>query len=229
MRAIASEDPVILPLATFVQLATACGPSVHVETLASVAHTESRFDTLAIHDNATGRTYHPATQGEAIRIATDLVVAKLHSTDLGLMQINSANLSSLGMTIPESLDACKSIAAGARVLVAGYQGPITGGDVQPALLRALFALQYRASGSRFCQRLCPARAALGGADRAGDPSRRHIGATGRGGRYLAGATRTHAAAILGRLRPGSIHARPKRCRVGRACPISSIIAGRGAG
>jgi type IV secretion system protein VirB1 len=127
----------ILPLATFVQLATACGPSVHVETLASVAHTESRFDTHAIHDNVTGRTYHPAVQGEAVRIATDLVVAKRHSTDLGLMQINSANLPNLGMTIAQSFDACKSIAAGARVLVAGYRPPEMRGDVQPALLRAL--------------------------------------------------------------------------------------------
>ena len=127
----------ILTVAAFVQLAATCGPSVHVDTLASIVQAETRFDTLAIHDNTTGRTYHPATPAEAARIATDLVTAQRHSADLGLMQINSANLAGLGMSITDAFDPCKSIAAGARVLVAGYQPPAAGADAQPALLRAL--------------------------------------------------------------------------------------------
>ncbi len=127
----------ILTVAAFVHLAATCGPSVHVDTLASIVQAETQFDTLAIHDNTTGRTYHPATSAEAVRIATDLVTAQRHSADLGLMQINSGNLAGLGMSVMDAFDPCKSIAAGARVLVAGYQRPAAGTDAQPALLRAL--------------------------------------------------------------------------------------------
>lgn len=127
----------ILTVAAFVHLAATCGPSVHVDTLAAIVQAETRFDTLAIHDNTTGRTYHPATPAEAVRIATDLVTVQHHSADLGLMQVNSGNLAGLGVSITDTFDPCKSIAAGASVLVAGYQQPATGTDAQPALLRAL--------------------------------------------------------------------------------------------
>lgn len=126
-----------LTAAAFLQLAAVCGPTVHVETLASIAHAESGLDPFAIHDNVTGRTYRPASREEAIRIATDLVVTKRRSVDLGLMQINSANLAGLGMSIADTFDPCKNITGGARVLVAAYQVPGAGIDGQPALLRAL--------------------------------------------------------------------------------------------
>ncbi len=126
-----------LTAAAFVQLAAACGPAVHVETLASIAHAESSFDPLAIHDNVTGRTYRPNTLAQAVQLAGDLISVKRRSVDLGLMQINSANLPRLGLSIADSFDPCKNIAAGARVLVGGYQVPAAGLDAQPALLRAL--------------------------------------------------------------------------------------------
>jgi len=53
------------------------------------------------------------------------------------MQVNSANLPGLGLSIADSFDPCKNIGAGARVLVAGYQAPAAGLDAQPALLQAL--------------------------------------------------------------------------------------------
>lgn len=126
-----------LTAAAFVQLAAACGPAVHVETLASIAHAESNFDPLAIHDNVTGRTYRPNTLAQAVQLAGDLISVKRRSVDLGLMQINSANLPRLGLSIADSFDPCKNISAGARVLVGGYQVPAAGLDAQPALLRAL--------------------------------------------------------------------------------------------
>lgn len=124
-----------LTVATFVQLAAACGPAVHVETLASVARAESGFNPLVIHDNTTGRTYQPASAGDATRLAAGLI-AQRHSVDLGLMQVNSANLAGLGLSIADSFDPCQNIRAGARVLVAAYKAPGGGADVQPALLQA---------------------------------------------------------------------------------------------
>ncbi len=125
----------ILSAAVFVQLAASCAPSVHVDTLASVARTESRLNTLAIGDNTTHRAYAPTTVEEAIATATALL-NQGHSIDLGLMQINSANLRGLGLSVTDTFDACKSMGGGARILVAGYR-PSVGEDAQPALLRAL--------------------------------------------------------------------------------------------
>ena len=109
----------IVELALFAQLAASCAPRVAVETLAAVARTESGFDALAIHDNATGRSFKSATRAEAIGLATELVAVHRHSVDLGLMQINSANFPRLGMTITDAFDPCRSLAAADRVLVLG--------------------------------------------------------------------------------------------------------------
>ncbi|SCX35841.1 lytic transglycosylase domain-containing protein [Agrobacterium rosae] len=127
----------ILPLTIFTQLATSCAPTVHVETLAAIARTESAFHTGAINDNTDRRRYLPRSREEAIALATDLVTVKRHSVDLGLMQVNSANLPSLGLTVADAFDPCKNIAGGARVLVAAYRTPAAGQDTQPALLQAL--------------------------------------------------------------------------------------------
>jgi len=126
---------VIVALASFVQLAAQCAPTVHVDTLAAVARAESRFETNAINDNSARRQYAP-TDRAASAIAVRLI-ALGHSVDLGLMQVNSANLRGLGLSVADAFDPCRSIAAGARVLRDGYRAPGAGVDAQPALLRAL--------------------------------------------------------------------------------------------
>ena len=110
-----------LSLGTFAKLAATCAPSVAPDTLAAVARTESSFDDAAIHDNTTGRTYLPATHAEAIALASELVVTDGHSVDLGLMQINSANLIPFGLSIAGAFDACRSMQTGAQVLQADYR------------------------------------------------------------------------------------------------------------
>lgn len=126
----------ILSLAAFTSLAAQCGPSVHHETLAAIARTESGFNTLAIGDNNSRRSHRPASVQAAVTTATALM-RQGHSIDLGVMQINSKNLRGLGMSVADTFDACKSIAAGARILREGYHQPAAGEDSQPALMRAL--------------------------------------------------------------------------------------------
>jgi type IV secretion system protein VirB1 len=70
-------------------------------------------------------------------LASKLILVDHHSVDLGLMQINSGNLADLKLTISETFDACRNVAAGARVLTAGYFAPPAGGDTQPALHQSL--------------------------------------------------------------------------------------------
>lgn len=126
----------LLSPATFVLLAAQCAPSVHVDTLAAVAHAESRLDTLAIRDNTTRRTYQARDSTAAIALANRLIV-RGHSLDLGLMQVNSRNLRWLGLSVGDAFDACRNIAAGAQVLVSDYAAPMLTAEQRPALLRAL--------------------------------------------------------------------------------------------
>ncbi len=126
-----------LPLSAFAQLASSCAPHVAVETLAAVARTESGFDALTLHDNTTGRSYHPATSADAVALAVELATVARHSVDLGLMQINGANLPRLGLTLADAFDPCRNLAAADQVLVAGYAAPAPGADTQPAVQQAL--------------------------------------------------------------------------------------------
>jgi type IV secretion system protein VirB1 len=129
----------ILELAAFAALAAACAPSVAPETLAAVARTESGFNAHAINLNGAGGGAQPVgTRGEAIALATELIVMRGRSVDLGLMQVNSANLGRLGLSIADAFDPCRSLAAGARVLAEGYAASARGeADPQRALRAAL--------------------------------------------------------------------------------------------
>ncbi|EGO93214.1 lytic transglycosylase domain-containing protein [Acidiphilium sp. PM] len=121
--------------AHFLALANRCAPEVAPGTLAAVASTESGFNTLAIHDNTTRQSMRPSDVRNAIAVARRLI-ADGHSVDLGLMQIDSANLPRLGLTVPTAFDACASIRAGGKLLAQDYKRP-DGQGRQAALLAAL--------------------------------------------------------------------------------------------
>jgi len=128
----------MLTAAAALALATACAPSVAPSTLLSVAFAESHWEPLAIHDNLTGGTILPASRPEAADIAARLI-AEGHNPDLGLLQINAANLIRTGLTIQTAFDPCASMRAGAQILADGYRGGATTAAQQAALLRALSA------------------------------------------------------------------------------------------
>ena len=79
-------------------LALQCvGPSL-APVMVGIAQHESGLDHFAIHHNANG------------------------TVDVGLAQVNSANFAWLGLTLQTALDPCRNLAAGARVLLAKYNG-----------------------------------------------------------------------------------------------------------
>ncbi|MDE2240531.1 MAG: lytic transglycosylase domain-containing protein [Rhodospirillales bacterium] len=122
--------------ADFVALAARCAPAVPERVLRGVARTESDFYPWMLHDNSTPVSVSPASLANAEAQATAWI-AEGHSVDLGLMQINNANLPALGMTIDQALDPCASLAGGAAVLRAAYgTDPVRTGQ-QATLLRAL--------------------------------------------------------------------------------------------
>jgi len=119
--------------ASLIALATNCAGTVAPGTTISFARAESKLDPLAIHSNTDGRAYHPATKAEAVAIASSMI-ARGERPDLGFMQINSANLDWLGLSIPRAFELCPSIAAGARILHAGYDPCMdAGGEAQACL------------------------------------------------------------------------------------------------
>ena len=111
----------ILDVARLIALAGSCAPSVAPETLISIVHTESRFNTLAIGVNSPGvRKPAPATRAQAIAAARSLI-RQGYNIDLGLGQINSANLGWLGLSVEDAFEPCRNLAAAARVLATNYQ------------------------------------------------------------------------------------------------------------
>src|SRR5260370_15682166 len=105
-----------LTAAVVFSLAAQWGQPVAPKTIVAEAAVESGLDPLAIHDNTTGRTFHPATVEEAMKISTQLDTAG-GNYDVGLMQINRRNFDWLHLTLAGAFDPRRSIEAGAAVMV----------------------------------------------------------------------------------------------------------------
>lgn len=169
-------EAVSLALPVFLQLAAAFAPSVAPETLASFAHYESRLEPNALHDNTTGETFIPGTQAAAAKLASALL-AQGHSLDLGIMQVNSANLPRVGLTVAMAFDPGQSIRAGAVILAEAYQRCRHNGSIaEQAALRcaasvyntgkeqAGIANGYQAKVWRVAAQIVPAIQLAAGAD-----------------------------------------------------------------
>jgi type IV secretion system protein VirB1 len=126
----------MLDLPAILSLSVACAPGVAPETLAAIAWTESRFDPLAIGVNRGPRPGRRARDAaDAARIARALL-ARGANLDLGVAQINSANLLWLGLSVEDAFDPCRNLAAAGRVLRTGYR-LAPGETPQAGLRRAL--------------------------------------------------------------------------------------------
>jgi hypothetical protein len=96
---------------TALQLALLHAPQVAPETVIAFGQAESRLNPLAIHDNEIRRSYAPASASEAVTLA-HLLLADGGTVDLGLMQINSANLSRTGLTAASAFDPAEPVRVG---------------------------------------------------------------------------------------------------------------------
>lgn len=133
-----------LSLAAALTLAAQCAPNVAPQTLLSVVHVESRFDPLAIGVNGAPRiTVAPVSLDDAIAKAGALIAAG-RSLDLGLAQINSKNLSWLGLSLREVFEPCTNLRAASRILQDGYGRSDAGRVGEQAALKT--ALSYYNTG-----------------------------------------------------------------------------------
>ena len=125
----------MLDLAFVLALAQTCAPAVAPQTLAAVAYVESRFDPFAIGVNRGGsKPPRQASAQQAVATAHQLLRDGAN-LDLGLAQINSDNLQWLGLTVEDAFDPCRSLAASAEVLRAGYRPTGDSPDARQAALR----------------------------------------------------------------------------------------------
>jgi type IV secretion system protein VirB1 len=130
-----------VPAAT--QLAARHAPAVSPDTLLAFAWHESRLRPFAIHDNTTGQSAFPTSAAAAASLARARV-AQGHSLDLGIMQVNSANLARTGLTLATAFDAGESLRAGALILTWAYQRCLRG-SVNPNDARQQATLRCAAS------------------------------------------------------------------------------------
>lgn len=138
----------ILELATVVGLAQQCAPSVAVETLVSVVHTESHFNPYAIGVNAKGvAAPNPGDRVSAAAVARSLI-ARGYNIDLGLGQINSANLRWLGLSVEDAFDPCRNLAAAARVLASNYLNVVRASPSTEVAIATAMSMYNTGSRSR---------------------------------------------------------------------------------
>jgi type IV secretion system protein VirB1 len=130
----------ILDPAAVVSLAARCAPAVAPATLLALARVESGLNPLAIGVNhSPAKVPPPRSTSQAIELATSLTAAG-ENVDLGLAQINSANLKRLGLTIKAAFDPCRNLAAGATILRTAYAAARQHAADDQAALRAALSI-----------------------------------------------------------------------------------------
>ena len=105
---------------TPIQLIALCAPAVAPVTMAALVQQESGGNAFALHDNTTGRTYQPQSAQAAAALLRGLI-ARGHSVDIGLAQVNSRNLPVLGLDPTAALDPCENLRAAQKILLEAWQ------------------------------------------------------------------------------------------------------------
>lgn len=101
------------------ELLMMCAPTVDPVTMAAVVKQESGGQPWVVNNNTTRKSMSFASKAAAVAAAV-AAVGRGESVDMGLAQINSKNLPSLGLSVDQVFDPCTNIAAGAKILAAGY-------------------------------------------------------------------------------------------------------------
>ncbi|HVA29008.1 MAG TPA: transglycosylase SLT domain-containing protein [Candidatus Baltobacteraceae bacterium] len=126
---------VIVPM-TISSVVHACAPQVAPRTALAIIKVESGGHPWAIGDNTSSKAYFPNTRDDAVALAADLL-AKGHSLDVGLMQVDSIHFESDEGSLYRVFDPCVNVAMGSRILEGSYQAAVrVYGPGQVALFHA---------------------------------------------------------------------------------------------
>lgn len=104
----------------FVSLAAECAPWVAPQTMAAIVKTESQFNPLAININAGAKLERQPSSKEEAVITAKWLITNNYNIDMGLGQVNSANLAKTKLSVEDAFDPCKNLAAAAAILQWNY-------------------------------------------------------------------------------------------------------------
>lgn len=125
--------------ALVLNLALSCSPGVSPDMVFDIVSTESGFNEFAVNVNGDFQYDKPDSLLSALDLASR-ALAQGFSVDLGLMQVNSNNLSRYGVSITEVFDPCTNLSIGSSILYENYQRAVRRyGKSGQALLAALSA------------------------------------------------------------------------------------------
>lgn len=93
-------------------IALHCAPAEDPAMLVAIARQESGLETMTLRDNSSRQVL----RGAGVIDSARRLIAAGHSVDLGPWQINSRNLSLLGLGIADAFEPCKSVAAAAQLI-----------------------------------------------------------------------------------------------------------------
>lgn len=129
----------LLAALTLASLLDRCAPNVGRRTMTAIVRVESGGNPLLIRDNTLDRTFAPHDANQGVVWARQLLTLR-HSIDLGISQINDANLPKLGFSLREAFDPCINVRGGATILTSDYRAAAAEfGQGQYALRRAIGA------------------------------------------------------------------------------------------
>ncbi len=97
-----------------------CAPEVAPVTMAAVVQTESGGWPWTIHDNTTGQSLRFRSRARAVAMAR-ILIAQGHKLDMGLAQIDSENLTWLGLSVTNVFNPCSNLQAAQRILIGAYR------------------------------------------------------------------------------------------------------------
>lgn len=106
----------IKSMVDLIALVDQCAPSVAHQTIVALVTHESKQNPLAVGINGGTRiTRQPQNLKEAVAITEKLISLGV-SVDIGLAQINNANLKKLGLSVEQAFDPCTNLHAAEQVL-----------------------------------------------------------------------------------------------------------------
>lgn len=120
----------------FQDLSAECAPWVAPQTMAAIVKTESQFNPLAININGGAKLERqPVNKDEAV-VTAKWLIANRYNIDMGLGQVNSANLVKTSLSVEDAFDACKNLAAAATILQWNYEAASKKVSGEQAALKA---------------------------------------------------------------------------------------------
>jgi type IV secretion system protein VirB1 len=120
-------------------LADRCAPTTPQSVLTSIVAVESDNNPLAIGVNGPVHlSFSFKSRTQAIAKANALI-AEGRSIDLGLAQISSRNLTTLGLTVADAFDACRNIASASKLIDRDYAKALNTGPQHRPLLQSAYS------------------------------------------------------------------------------------------